>query len=53
MSPVGFESTIPASPRWQTYALDRAATGIDSIIIVALVTEGTVITQSVSRLQND
>jgi hypothetical protein len=28
MLPVGFEPTIPASARPQTYALDRAATGI-------------------------
>jgi hypothetical protein len=28
MPPVGFEHTITASPRPQTYALDRAATGI-------------------------
>jgi hypothetical protein len=28
MPPVGFEPTIPASTRPQTYALDRAATGI-------------------------
>jgi hypothetical protein len=28
LPPVGFESTIPASARPQTYALDRAATGI-------------------------
>jgi hypothetical protein len=28
MPPVGFEATIPASARPQTYALDRAATGI-------------------------
>ena len=27
MPPVGFESTISASERPQTYALDRAATG--------------------------
>jgi len=27
MPPVGFEPTIPASERPQTYALDRAATG--------------------------
>ena len=27
MLPVGFEPTIPASERPQTYALDRAATG--------------------------
>jgi hypothetical protein len=28
MPPVGFEPTIPASARPQTYALERAATGI-------------------------
>jgi hypothetical protein len=28
MPPVGFEPPIPASARPQTYALDRAATGI-------------------------
>jgi hypothetical protein len=28
MPPVGFEPTIPTSARPQTYALDRAATGI-------------------------
>jgi hypothetical protein len=28
MPPVGFEPTIPASARPQTYVLDRAATGI-------------------------
>jgi hypothetical protein len=28
MPPVGFEPMIPASARPQTYALDRAATGI-------------------------
>jgi hypothetical protein len=28
MSPAGFEPTIPASARPQTYTLDRAATGI-------------------------
>jgi hypothetical protein len=28
MPPVGFETTIPVSARTQTYALDRAATGI-------------------------
>ena len=27
MPPVGFEPTIPAGERPQTYALDRAATG--------------------------
>jgi hypothetical protein len=31
---VGFEPTIPASARPQTYALDRAATGIGIIIII-------------------
>jgi hypothetical protein len=33
MPPVGFEPTIPASARPQTYALDRAATGIDKYCI--------------------
>jgi hypothetical protein len=28
MPPVGFEPTIPVSARQQTYALERAATGI-------------------------
>jgi hypothetical protein len=28
MPPVGLEHTLPASDRPQTYALDRAATGI-------------------------
>ena len=32
MSPVGFEPTISAGERPQTYALDRAATGILSVI---------------------
>ena len=30
MPPVGFEPTVPASKRQQTYALDRAATGTGS-----------------------
>jgi hypothetical protein len=30
MSSAGFELAIPASERPQTYALDRAAAGIDS-----------------------
>ena len=30
MHPVGFEPTVPASERPQTYALDRAVTGTDS-----------------------
>ena len=30
MSPVGFEPTVSAGERLQTYALDRAATGIGS-----------------------
>jgi hypothetical protein len=29
MTPAGFEPTVPASERPQTYALDGAATGID------------------------
>ena len=28
MLPVGLEPTIPTGERWQTYALDRAATWI-------------------------
>jgi hypothetical protein len=32
MPPLGFEPTIPASARPQTYALDRAATGIGDVI---------------------
>ena len=32
--PVGFEPAIPASERWQTHALDRAATGIDFIFVL-------------------
>jgi hypothetical protein len=32
MPPVGFEPTIPASTRPQTYALDRPATGIGNIV---------------------
>jgi hypothetical protein len=31
MLPAGFETTIPVSERPQTYALDRAATGIGKI----------------------
>jgi len=31
MPPVGFESTIAAGERPQTYALDRAATGTGSV----------------------
>ena len=31
MPPVGFEPTIPAGERAQTYALDRAATGTGQI----------------------
>jgi len=31
MPPVGFELTIPASKRPQTYALDRADTGTGSL----------------------
>jgi hypothetical protein len=40
MPPVGFEPTIPASARRQTYVLDRAATGIGvrvfTLLFVAL-----------------
>ena len=34
MPPVGFETTISVSERPQTYALDRAATEIDSYYII-------------------
>ena len=32
MPPVGFELTIPAGERPQTYALDRAATGTGTLV---------------------
>ena len=31
MPPVGFEPTVSAGERTQTYALDRAATGTDAL----------------------
>jgi hypothetical protein len=34
MPPVGFELTIPASARPQTYALDCAVTGIGLLVII-------------------
>ena len=34
MRPVGFEPTISAAERPQTYALDRAATGTGSCIVL-------------------
>jgi hypothetical protein len=37
MPPVGFEYTISADERPQTYVLDRTATGTGSIIYVAFV----------------
>jgi hypothetical protein len=36
MPPVGFEPTIPASARQQTYALDRAATGIGECYVLSV-----------------
>jgi hypothetical protein len=36
MLPVGFGPTIPATARPQTYALDRAATGIGEFIYMNL-----------------
>jgi hypothetical protein len=39
MPRVGFETTISAGERPQTYALDRAATGIDSCLISRLINE--------------
>jgi hypothetical protein len=41
MSPVGFEPTISEGERPQTYALDRAVTGIVTIFIVGTVIAGT------------
>ena len=37
MPPVGFEPTISAGERPQTYALDRAATGTGSSITITVV----------------
>jgi len=34
MTPAGFEPTISAGKRPQTYALDRAATGIGNYVII-------------------
>jgi hypothetical protein len=34
MSPEGFETTMPANKRPQTYALDRTATGIGKGLLV-------------------
>jgi len=36
MPPAGFEPTISAGERPQTYALDRAATGTDNILYSSL-----------------
>jgi hypothetical protein len=36
MPPVGFEPTISASERPQTYVLDRAATGIGLLMLIVL-----------------
>jgi hypothetical protein len=38
MPPVGFEPTIPASARPQTYPVDRAVTGI-GYVLISLVTD--------------
>ena len=37
MLPVGFEPTISAGKRSQTYALDRAATGTGFVIITIII----------------
>ena len=37
MTPVGFESTISAGERPQTYALDRAATGTNDARNIGLI----------------
>ena len=34
MLPVGFEATISAGERAQTYALDRAAAGTGSVFLI-------------------
>ena len=34
MPPAGFEPTIAAGERPQTYALDRAATGTDTFVLI-------------------
>jgi hypothetical protein len=36
MSPVGFETTIPASARPKAQALDRAATGIGKYNVITV-----------------
>ena len=36
MPPVGFEPTIPASERPQTYALDRAATETGKVLLIII-----------------
>jgi hypothetical protein len=40
MPPEGFEPAIPASERRQTYALDRAATGVGKPYVITLIREG-------------
>jgi len=40
MPPVGFEPTISAGERTQTYALERAATGNGAILIYRCKREG-------------
>jgi hypothetical protein len=49
--PVGFEPVIPASERWQTHALDRAATGIDFVSYMNYMYCGTWLSGSNCRLQ--
>jgi hypothetical protein len=39
MHPVGFETTISAGERPQTYALNRAATGIGSHVVESFIKE--------------
>ena len=41
MPPVGFEPTVSAGERPQTYALDRAATGTDSVYLSEIITKAT------------
>jgi hypothetical protein len=43
MPPVGFESTIQANARPQTYAIDRAATGIGGMLVQDLKINGAIV----------
>ena len=51
MPPVGFEPTISAGERPQTYALDRAATGTGRFILVTTINWGHAVAQLVEVLR--